>query len=90
MKFSLAHTRDVIGFTIGVEVQAESGESLAEVATEMDGFALGRDLLQPPETQYTRHFPQAGGFTPGIGHVVRVTARNSGGQEVTASDRWTD
>ena len=90
MKFSIAHVRDVIGFRITVLLQAEAAESISEVSTELDSFSLGRDTLNPAETQYTRAISQAGGFTTGAEHIVKVTATIAGGVEKTASDRWND
>ena len=90
MKFTITHSRDVTGNRIVATVQADPGNTITEVVTELDGSTLGRDTLNPAETQYTRTFPQAGTFTPGRHHVTKVTATDSAGQDQTASDRWDD
>jgi len=91
MKFAIANVRDVINHRIDVQVNAEAGEHLTFVRTEMDAFSLGQDNLAPHEVQYSRTFSQAGnGFTPGFDHVVKVTATNDQGISQTASRRWRD
>ena len=90
MKFTITHARDVIGHQIKVLVVAEAGETIASVRTEMDGFQLGHDFLAPPENQYSRTFPQSGGFTPGLDHIVKVTAATPDSKSQIASERWKD
>jgi hypothetical protein len=91
MKFDITSTRDVINHRIDVQVNADTGEEISAVRTEMDSFTLAADNLAPTEVQYSRTFPQAGtGYSPGTNHSVKVTATNGKGTSQTASRQWTD
>jgi hypothetical protein len=90
MQFSLSNTRDVVGHKIDVQVKADQGESIASVRTELDGFSLAHDDLNPPEVQYERIFRHVGRVTPGQNHSLEVTATNDQGMSEVASRRWTD
>jgi hypothetical protein len=90
MRFSLSHRRALIGHDIAVKVTAAAKETIARVATELDGRTLARDALAPPEVQYERMFHQVGGAGPGQDHVLAVHATSGEGETTVASLRWND
>jgi len=90
MRFSLSHRRALIGHDIAVRVTAAAKETIARVATELDGRTLARDALAPPEAQYERMFHQVGGAGPGQDHVLAVHATSADGTTTVASLRWND
>jgi hypothetical protein len=90
MRFSLSHRRALIGHDVTVKVTAAAKEAIARVTAELDGRALARDALAPPEVQYERVFHQVGGGGPGQQHVLSVKATNSEGEAAIASLRWND
>jgi predicted secreted protein len=90
MRFSLSHRRALIGHDITVKVTAAAKETIARVATELDGRTLARDALAPPEVQYERMFHQVGGAGPGQDHVLAVHATSADGKTTVASLRWND
>lgn len=90
MKFSLQHSRDIVGNHIDVSVVAEGSEQLIFVITTLDRFALATDPISPPSVQYGRHFRQAGNASPGRHHLLRVDATVQGGTVLRADEHWDD
>ncbi|MBJ6727344.1 hypothetical protein [Geomesophilobacter sediminis] len=90
MLFTIACTRDIIGYQIDVQVKAEGSETISSVTTTYEDSDLATDFLAPSEVQYQRTFTQVGGYTPGVSRTVKVSAVNDSGQERTASKRWQD
>jgi len=90
MIFMIDTKRDIVGYRIEVQVNAETGEQIAKVTTSYENSSLASDNLSPPEVQYQRIFRQVGGYTPGVDRIVKVTATNDGGKQETASRKWQD
>jgi len=87
--FLVEHRRALIGHDIAVRVTAAAKETIARVATELDGRTLARDALAPPEVQYERMFHQVGGADR-QDHVLAVHATSADGTTTVASLRWND
>ena len=90
MKFTLSHSRAVTGNDISVQVEADDGDALTLVTSELDGFSLAEDDLSPPDSSYDRSFNQAGLASPAMDHVLNVSATASSGKTRAATHRWTD
>jgi hypothetical protein len=90
MQFTLNQTRATIGQNIDVTVDAGSGQTIAEVVTQMDGFTLADDTLPESTVHYERSFPHAGSGTTGATHTLVVTATDQTGRSVSAMKMWMD
>ncbi|MGZ4789617.1 MAG: hypothetical protein ACXVZX_13955 [Terriglobales bacterium] len=75
-----------IGGDITVSVTAEGKERIAEVTTEINGFAEPTDLVNPPAKFYENTLIQKGVF-PGHNEVV-VTAKDEHGNPTVAVKKW--
>jgi hypothetical protein len=90
MKFSLQHNRALAGNDITVGVEAEGNEVIAHITTNLDGFDIGDDELDPASVSYERQFLQAGDATPLSQHELIVTVTDTQGNTKTADRRWQD
>jgi hypothetical protein len=90
MKFSIQHNRSIAGNDIMVGVEAEGDEVIAHVTTNLDGFDIADDELDPPSVSYERQFLHAGDASPLLQHVLRVTVTDKQGSAKTADRRWQD
>ena len=90
MIFSLQVARDILGNSISVLITSDLSREITRVATTLDGFTLGTDLLSPPLTRYERSFRQAGHASPGLSHNLTVTAFDETGISETARRTWVD
>jgi len=90
MKISITHTRAIQGHDILVHVDAGDGETLTWVQTQLDGFVVGTDVLDPAQQSYERSFAQAGDAAPMMDHQLDVEAINDAERTSRATVRWTD
>src|ERR1700674_4360944 len=90
MKFSIQHNRAIAGNDITVGLEAEGNEVISHVTTNLDGFDIGDDELDPASVSYERQFLQAGDASPHLQHELIVTATDTPGNTKTADRRWQD
>jgi len=90
MKFSIQHIRAIAGNDITVGVDAEGDEVISRVTTNLDGFDISDDELDPPSVSYERQFLQAGDASPHLQHALKVTVTDTQGNAKTADRRWQD
>jgi len=90
MKFSIQHNRAIAGNDITIGVDGEGNEVIAHVTTNLDGFAIGDDEIDPASVSYERQFLQAGDASPHLEHELIVTATDTQGNTKTADRRWQD
>lgn len=90
MTFTIRVSRDVIGNAISIIIDAEAGRRIARVRTELDGFLLGEDDVNPAATHFERTFRQAGSAGPGMEHTLVVEAFDGDGGSDVATKIWVD
>ncbi len=90
MKFTVNHARAIEGNDIRVSVQADDGESIASVRTELDAIKLANDELSAPSDSYERTFSRAGTAGPHSQHTLIVTAELTDGAAHSATSIWSD
>ena len=90
MRFTLGHSRAVMGQDISVAVEGGEGQIVRLVETDLDGFTLGQDTLDLPSVSYEREFRQAGDAAPGMDHKLTVVASDDQGRQERATRIWTD
>lgn len=73
-----------------MNVDADTAEAVTWVQTQLDGFVLTTDVLNPAEQSFGRDFSQAGDAAPMMDHVVEVEAVNDANRTSRATVRWTD
>jgi hypothetical protein len=90
MKFNLNHTRSSIGNDIVVNVEADRGNTIQRVRTELDGFEISNDILKNPSDSYTRTFPTVGSASPGMEHTLVVSAEQDDAKVHSSTCIWND
>ncbi|MGH9434357.1 MAG: hypothetical protein ACRD3T_22760 [Terriglobia bacterium] len=90
MRFALNQSRATIGQDIDVCVDADAGQNIAQVVSELDGFTLADDSLNGGTVHYERTFPHAGSGSNGATHALTVTATDQSGKAVSATKIWMD
>ena len=90
MKFSIQHNRAIAGNDITVGVEAEGNEAISHITTNLDGFDIADDEVNPPSVSYGRQFLQAGDASPHLQHELIVTVTDTQGNTKTADRRWQD
>jgi len=90
MKFSIQHNRAVAGNNITVGIEAEANEVISHVATNLDGFEIGDDVVDPPSVSFEHEFLQAGDASPHLEHRLVVTVTDTQGNTKSADRRWQD
>jgi hypothetical protein len=90
MKFSIQHSRSIVGNDISVLIEAETDNPISRVCTTLDSFELGDDELNPPCMSYERQFIQAGNASPHLEHQLVVTVTDITGKSISANRRWVD
>ncbi len=90
MKFTVNHARAIEGNDIRVSVQADEGESISSVRTELDAIELANDELSAPSDSYERSFLRAGTAGPHSQHTLIVTAELTDGAAHSATSIWSD
>ena len=90
MEFKISAGRDVMNQWLDVVVTAPAPQLIANVTTELDGFSIGDDDLNPPERSYERIWHQVGTGTPNQTHTAVVTATDQNGNEESGSETWQD
>jgi len=90
MKFSIQHNRAIAGNDILVGIEADGDEVFSHVTTNLDGFDIADDEIDPPSVSYERQFLQAGDASPHQQHELIVTVTDIQGKTKTANRRWED
>jgi hypothetical protein len=90
MKFSIQRNRAIAGNDITVGVEADGNEVISHVTTNLDGFDIGDDEVDPPSISFERQFLQAGDAGPHMQHKLLVTVTDSQGNMKNADRRWQD
>jgi hypothetical protein len=90
MKFTIQRTRAIAGNDITVGIEAEGNEVISHVTTNLDGFDIGDDDVDPPSVSFEREFLQAGDASPHLEHRLVVTVTDSQGNTKSADRRWQD
>jgi hypothetical protein len=90
MHFTLKRARATIGQDIDVCVDADTGQTIARVFTELDGFTLADDTLVSETLHYERTFPHAGSGSSGATHTLTITATDQSGKAASATKIWMD
>jgi hypothetical protein len=90
MKFTVNHVRAFAGNDIYVKVEADPGENLSAVQTDLDGFELAEDALTDGSVSYERTFSGAGSAGSGTQHSLVVAARLADGTSHSSTSMWTD
>ena len=90
MTFKINVSRDVVGNAISIVIDAEAGRKIARVRTELDGFLLAEDDVNPPANHFERGFRQAGSAGPGMEHTLVVEAFDTDGGSDVATKIWVD
>ena len=90
MKIDATHKRALTGNDITVSAQAEKGEVITDVNSQLDEFTLADDELSPASESYQREFPQAGDAGPGMNHKLIVTVTTTDAKTHTATWIWVD
>jgi hypothetical protein len=90
MKFSIQHSRAIAGNDITVGIEADGDEVFSHVTTNLDGFDIGDDDINPPSVSYERQFLQAGDASPHHQHELIVTVTDIQGKTKSANRRWED
>jgi hypothetical protein len=88
MQFSVSHTPDVMGNEIVLSVLREGTELISRVVTNLDGFTLGDDALDPASVSYGRTFANAGHFPKN--HKLIITATTTNGDQQSHTEQWND
>src|SRR5579863_6638870 len=68
MKFTIQRNRAIAGNDITVGIEAEGNEVISHVTTNLDGFDIGDDEVDPPSVSFEREFLQAGDASPHLQH----------------------
>jgi hypothetical protein len=90
MKFTIQRNRAIAGNDITVGIEAEGNEVIAHVTTNLDGFDIGDDEVDPPSVSFERQFLQAGDASPHLEHRLVVTVTDSQGNTKSAARLWQD
>jgi|SRR6516162_9438114 len=90
MKFTLNHAPAFMGNDISVHVEADEGNTIQHVVTELDGLVLADDLLSTPTDSYDRVFSRAGHASPGIEHTLLVSVEQDDSKTHSATSIWID
>jgi hypothetical protein len=90
MKFSIQHSRAIAGNDVVVGVEAEEKEVIAHVTTNLDGFDIADDEVDPASVSYERQFLRVGDASPLSQHQLLVTVTDTQGGTKTADRRWQD
>ena len=90
MNIKISAGRDVMNQWVDVAITASPPQLIAHVTTELDGFPIGDDDLNPPERSYERTWHQVGTGVPNQTHTVVAVATDQNGNEETASKTWQD
>jgi hypothetical protein len=90
MKFTIQRNRAIAGNDITVGIEAEGNEVIAHVTTNLDGFDIGDDEVDPPSVSFERQFLQAGDASPHLEHRLVVTVTDSQGNAKSAARLWQD
>jgi hypothetical protein len=87
MKITIDHAKDpLVGWDIKVSVQAETGESIAQVEVRVNDFPEIRDMLRTPVNSWEEQIKQKGVF-PGD-NKVEVLVRDQDDEETRAMQKW--
>jgi hypothetical protein len=90
MKFTLNHSRALMGNDISVNVEADEGKSILRVEAKLDGFALADDLLESPSDSYQRTFLSVGNAGSATEHRLVVSVEQDDGKVHSSTSVWTD
>ena len=90
MKFTINHARAFEGNDISISVQADNGNSIASVRTELDSMELADDELSASSDSYERTFSRAGTAGPHTQHTLMVTAELTDGTDHSSTSMWSD
>ncbi|HEY6874335.1 MAG TPA: hypothetical protein VI298_16540 [Geobacteraceae bacterium] len=90
MKFEFNVSRATMGNNISVNITADSGEEITNVATDLDGFGQSDENLDPPQVYYSHDFNEIGTASIGESHVFTATATDQKGKDQVATKRWND
>jgi hypothetical protein len=90
MEIGIQAGRDIMDQWVDVTVKGGSGQLISHVTTNLDGFPIGDDDLNPPESSYQRTWHQVGSGGANQTHQVAVTAHDQKGNEESASKTWQD
>jgi hypothetical protein len=87
MKITIDHARDpLLGWDIKVSVQADTGESIAQVEVRVNDFPEIRDTLSTPLSSWEEQIKQKGVY-PGD-NKVEVLVRDQNDAETRAMQKW--
>lgn len=90
MKFTLNHTRALMGTDISISVEADEGKAVQGVRIELDGFDLAYDKLTRPSDSYERTFLGAGTAGHGTEHTLVVSAEQDDATTHSSTSVWVD
>jgi hypothetical protein len=90
LKFTVNHSRALMGNDISVSVDVDEGKSIQRVETKLDGFTLADDLLETPSDSYQRTFLSAGDAGHGTEHRLVVSVEQDGGNIHSSTSVWAD
>jgi hypothetical protein len=92
MKFDLTYQRAVIGNSIDVQIDAETGEIICGVNCTLDGSEIASDDLgQTPVVSFHRTLSQVGHASSGQTHQLVVEVIGKPGEASKYATRiWTD
>jgi hypothetical protein len=90
MKIAITHAHEGFTRTIGVKVDADAGKQLVRVVTTYQGFTLGDEFFNEPQSTYSRSFTRNEGISPNQPHTTRVSATHVDGTHDAGSDTWND
>lgn len=90
MKFAIKVARAIAGNDIGIHLEADDQERIAQVQVVLDDFEIGNDQLDEGTTVYDRDFSQAGEASSGTDHRLVVTAFLPDGTRKSATKIWRD
>jgi len=90
MDIGIQAGRDVMDQWVAVTVKGGTGQLISHVTTTLDGFPIGDDDLNPPESSYQRTWQKVGSGGANQTHHVEVTAHDQKGNEESASKTWQD
>ncbi len=90
MKFTIQRNRAIAGNNITVGIEAEANEVISHVTTNLDGFDIGDDEVDPPCVSFEREFLQAGDASPHLDHRLVVTVTDTQENTKSADRRWQD
>jgi hypothetical protein len=90
MDIQIQAGRDLVNQWVDVAVKGGAGQLIANVTTVLDGFAIGDDIVNPPEDSYQNTWHQVGTGAPNQTHSVVVTVVDDKGHQASASKTWRD